>query len=63
MESKKAIATLIAMMDRHSLSAEEKEAVLAAIGIFDCANLAEKRMEGIIKAKKAKRAKSLEIKL
>ncbi len=60
MESKKAIAVLISMLEKYSFGAEEKEAVLAAIGVLDCASLAEKRMEGIIRAKKTKRDKSLE---
>jgi hypothetical protein len=61
MESTKAIAILISMLDKYSLSNEEKGAVLAAISVLDCAKLAEKRMEGIIKAKKAKRDKSLKL--
>ena len=60
MESKKAIAVLMNLSERHALDAGEKEAVLAAIGALDCANLAENRMRGIIKAKKAKRDKSME---
>ena len=60
MESKKAIGILISMLDKYPFGAEEKEAILAAIGVLDCAKLAERRMEGIIKAKKSKRNKSLE---
>lgn len=61
MESKKAIAILISMLGKYSFGVEEKEAVSAAIGVLDCATLAENRVRGIIKAKKAKRDKSLEI--
>lgn len=59
MELKKAMAILIGMLDKYPLAAEEKEAVLAAIGTLDCAVLAESRMKSIIKAKKDKRDKSL----
>jgi hypothetical protein len=59
MESKKAIVILIRMLDKYSLSDEEKGAVLAAISVLDCAKLAEKRMEVMIRVKKAKRDKSL----
>jgi hypothetical protein len=60
MEYKKAIEVLIKLPEKHKLNAEEKEAVIAAIGVLDCATLAENRMKGIIKAKKAKRDKSFE---
>jgi len=55
MEYKKAIAVLMGLMDNYPFDAEEKEAVAAAIGVLDSAVLAENRMKGIIKAKKAKR--------
>lgn len=60
MESKKAIAILISLLDKNKLEPEEKEAIMAAVGALDCATLAENRMKSIIKAKKAKRDKSLE---
>jgi hypothetical protein len=60
MEYKKAIGILIKLLDKYTLDTQEKEAVLAAIGVLDCAALAENRMKRIIKAKKAKRDKSLE---
>lgn len=45
---------------KQSLNDEEKEAILAAIGALDSVNLAENRVKGIIKAKKARRNKNLE---
>jgi hypothetical protein len=60
MEPKKAIAVLMDLLDKEFLSFQEKEAVLATIGALDSANLAENRMKGITKAKKAKRDKALE---
>jgi len=41
MEYKKAVAILISLLDKHSLDAEEKEAVLTAIGVLDLASLAK----------------------
>lgn len=61
MEPKKAIAVLTSLSDKKNLDAEEKEAVLAAIGALDSANLAENRMKGMIKAKKTKRDKVFEL--
>jgi len=60
MEYKKAIIVLTAAMDKYPLAAEEKEAILVAIGVLDCASLAENSMKGKIKAHKVKRDKSLE---
>jgi len=61
MESKKAIAILIKILGKYQLGLEEKEAISTAIGVLDCATLAENRIKGIIKAKKAKRDKSFEV--
>ena len=61
MEPKKAIAVLTGLLDKEFLSSQEKAAVLAAIGALDSANLAENRIKGIIKAKKAKRDKAFEL--
>jgi len=61
MEYKKAIRVLIGLLDKKALDLEEREAVLAAIGVLDCASLGENRMKRIIKAKKAKRDKSAEL--
>jgi len=60
MQYKKAVAILMGMLDKHSFDKEEKEAVLTAIGVLDWASLGKNRMKRIIKAKKAKKEKSLE---
>lgn len=60
MEYKKAINILLKMTDRYSLDAEEKEAILTAIGTLDCGSLAENRLKHIIKGRKAKRDKDME---
>ena len=54
MEYQKAIAILKKLLDRQSLDAEEKEAIMTAIGILSLGSLAKSR----IKAQKAKRDKS-----
>ncbi|MDD5569085.1 MAG: hypothetical protein PHG23_01565 [Candidatus Pacebacteria bacterium] len=57
MEYKKAIDILLKMKEKYPLDAEEKEAVLAAIGTLDCGSLAKNRMKRIIKGWKDKRDK------
>jgi hypothetical protein len=54
MEYQKAIAILKSLLDKHPLNAEEKEAVLTAIGILSWGSLSKSK----IKAQKAKRDKS-----
>jgi len=54
-KDKEAINILTRMLDKHPLSAEEKEAISAAIGILGWASLAESKM----KARKDKREKSV----
>lgn len=54
MEHKEAVTTLISLMGKHSLNAEEKDAVLTAIGVLSWSSLAK----GRIKALKAKRDKA-----
>jgi len=54
MEYQKAITILRSLLDTHSLSTEEKEAVTPAIGILSWGSLSKSR----IKAQKAKRDKS-----
>jgi len=54
MEYQKTITILKNLLDRHSLSAEEKEAVMTAIGVLSWGFLSKSR----IKALKAKRDKS-----
>jgi len=56
MEYQKAIAILISLLDRHLLDAEEKEAVMTAIGVLSWGSLSKSK----IKAQKAKRDKSTE---
>ncbi|MFA5086883.1 MAG: hypothetical protein WC470_01105 [Candidatus Paceibacterota bacterium] len=60
MEYKKAISILLKIMERDSLTAEEKEAIQIAIGTLDCGSLAENRFRGILKGMKAKKGKDLE---
>jgi hypothetical protein len=59
MEYKKAVAVLVQMLDKRDLDAEEKEAVLTAIGVLDWASLGKSRMQSLIKARKAKREKDI----
>lgn len=51
---------LINLRDKSSLTAEEREAVSAAIGIISWSSLGESRMKRIIESHKAKREKSNE---
>jgi hypothetical protein len=56
MEYPKAIAILKSLLDRHSLDAEEKEAVMTAIGVLSWGSLSKSKT----KAQKDKRDKSTE---
>lgn len=56
MEYQKAIAILKSLLDRHSLDAEEKEAVMTAIGVLSWGSLSKSKT----KAQKAKRDKITE---
>jgi hypothetical protein len=56
MEYAKAIEVLKKLLNRHPLDAEEKEAVMTAIGILSWSSLSKSKM----KAQKAKRDKSTE---
>ena len=56
MEYQKAIAVLKSLLDKHPLDAEEKEAIITAIGLLSLGALAN----GRIKARKIKRDKSTE---
>jgi len=56
MEYQETLAILKNLLDKHPLEAEEKEAVLTAIGILSWASLSKSK----IKAQKAKRDKSTE---
>lgn len=54
MDYQKAISILKNLTEKHPLSAEEKEAVMAAIGMLSWGTLSQSR----VKAKKEKRDKS-----
>jgi hypothetical protein len=56
MEYQKAVAILKSLLDRRSLDAEEKQAVLTAIGVLSWGSLSKSKL----KAQKAKRDKSTE---
>ena len=56
MDDKKAIAVLMELLKKPALSAQEKEAILAAIGVLSWTSLAQSR----IKAQGAKREKNNE---
>jgi len=56
MEYQKAIVILKSLLERHSLDAEEKEAVMTAIGILSWGSLSKSKM----KSQKAKRDKNTE---
>jgi hypothetical protein len=60
MEYKKAMGILLKMLDKYSLDAEEKKAIWTAIGTLDCGSLAENRLKGIIKGRKARQKKNIE---
>ncbi len=60
MEYKKAVAILMRMLNKRSLDKAEKEAVLTAIGVLDWAKLGKNRIKSMVKARKAKREKSIE---
>lgn len=56
MEHQKAIDVLKNLLNKHPLNAEEKEAIMTAIGILSWGTLARSRM----KAQKTKREKKTE---
>ena len=56
MEYQKAIAILKTLLDRHSLDADEKEAIITAIGILSLISLSKSKL----KSQRAKRDKSTE---
>jgi len=57
MEDKKAAEILIKMIDSRALEGEEKEAVLAAVGVLSWTSLAKNRIDSLAKNRKAKREK------
>ena len=56
MDYKKAVTTLISLLDRHPLNNDEKEAVKAAIGMLSWASLSKSRIQTL----RAKRDKSIQ---
>ena len=60
MEQQKAIDILKSMLDRHVLDAEEKEAVMTAIGILSWAALSKSKIKAQKAKREAKRNKSTE---
>ena len=59
MGDKKAAEILIKMMNKHSFSEEEKEAVQTAIGILSWSKLGQGMIKNIIKSKKEKKQRDL----
>jgi hypothetical protein len=57
MDDTKAVEVLIAVLKKHPLTKDEKEAVLKAIGLMSWTKYAEKSIEGL----GAKRAKKNEL--
>lgn len=55
MEDNIAIEILTKMLEKETLSAQEKEAVLVAIGILSWSKLGQGRIKQLTKAHKAKR--------
>ena len=61
MEYKDAKDILLKMLDKNSLSGEEKRAIITGIGTLDWFILGKNRTKNIIQAKKSKKDKDLEI--
>jgi len=60
MEDKEAIEILTKMLEKGNLSAEEKEAVLAAIGALSWTELGKARIQNIARARKAEKEYDLQ---
>jgi len=58
MEDKKTAAVLKKLLNKNILNAEEKEAVLAAIGLLDLSLLAQKSVKRRFKLQKEKKDKA-----
>ncbi len=56
MEYEKAIAVLTSLLDRHPLSAEEKEAISTAIGMLSWGALSKSRMKALKAKREAKQS-------
>jgi len=61
MEYKKALSILLKMLKNPKFSAEEKEAITTAISTLDAGSLMNTRFKGIMKIRKNKNKKSLEL--
>jgi hypothetical protein len=61
MEHKEAKEILLKLLDINSLNKEEKSAIITALGTLDWFILGKNRANSIIRAKKAKKDKDLEI--
>lgn len=57
---KLAISILTKMLEKQELEAEEKEAVLTAIGVLDWASLGKTRLKSIAEKRREKRDRSIE---
>ncbi len=60
MEYEKAITILTSLLDGHSLDAEEKEAVVTAIGMLSWGALSKSRIKALKIKRDAKQQKSTE---
>jgi hypothetical protein len=60
MDDKEAAKILLELVDRYSLSGEDKEAVLNAVGVLGWTSLGKSRLKAMGKARQAKRRKSEE---
>jgi len=60
MIDKDALKILTEMIEKYPLTAKEKEAVLAAVGVLGWTSLGESRLKNIIKSKKARQERDLQ---
>ena len=60
MEHKTAATILISLLDKQSLDAQEKEAVMTAIGVLSWTSLSKSKIESLKAMREAKRDKSIE---
>lgn len=60
MDHKKAAAILISLLDKRLFDADEKEAVLIAIGVLGWTSLSESKLRERAKARRAKKNKDTE---
>jgi hypothetical protein len=59
MEDEKAVVILKSLLTKNFLTAEEKEAVMAAVGLLGWAEQSRRRYKAVIRAKKEERGQSL----